>query len=140
MNTEPILIVDGDKDEWEFLQNAWEGLEYPNQLIFFSDAEEVLSYLKKEKIIPFLIICDVNLHKMNGFELKKKLREDNLINYKSIPFVFFSNTATKAQIEKSYELGTNGFFIKGKNIEEIKNTLIDIVNYWARSKTPNKPR
>ena len=140
MNTEPILIVDGDKDEWEFLQNAWEGLEYPNQLIFFSDAEEVLSYLKKEKIIPFLIICDVNLHKMNGFELKKKLLEDNLINYKSIPFVFFSNTATKAQIEKSYELGTNGFFIKGKNIEEIKNTLMDIVNYWARSKTPNKPR
>ena len=140
MNTEPILIVDGDKDEWEFLQNAWEGLEYPNQLIFFSDAEEVLSYLKKERIIPFLIICDVNLHKMNGFELKKKLLEDNLINYKSIPFVFFSNTATKAQIEKSYELGTNGFFIKGKNIEEIKNTLIDIVNYWERSKTPNKPR
>ena len=140
MNTEPILIVDGDKDEWEFLQDAWEGLEYPNQLIFFSDAEEVLSYLKKEKIVPFLIICDVNLHKMNGFELKKKLLEDNLINYKSIPFVFFSNTATKAQIEKSYDLGTNGFFIKGKNMEEIKNTLIDIVNYWARSKTPNKPR
>ena len=136
MNTEPILIVDGDKDEWEFLQDAWEGLEYPNQLIFFSDAEEVLSYLKKEKIIPFLIICDVNLHKMNGFELKKKLIEDNLINYKSIPFVFFSNTATKAQIEKSYDLGSNGFFIKGRNMEEIKNTLIDIVNYWERSKTP----
>ena len=140
MNTEPILIVDGDKDEWEFLQNAWEGLEYPNQLIFFSDAEEVLSYLKKEKIVPFLIICDVNLHKMNGFELKKKLLEDNLVNYKSIPFVFFSNTATKAQVEKSYDLGSNGFFIKGKSMEEIKNTLIDIVNYWARSKTPNKPR
>ena len=140
MNTEPILIVDGDKDEWEFLQDAWEGLEYPNQLIFFSDAEEVLSYLKKEKIIPFLIICDVNLHKMNGFELKKKLVEDNLVNYKSIPFVFFSNTATKAQIEKSYDLGSNGFFIKGKSMDEIKNTLIDIVNYWERSKTPNKPR
>lgn len=140
MNTEPILIVDGDKDEWEFLQDAWEGLEYPNELIFFSDAEEVLSYLKKEKIIPFLIICDINLHKMNGFELKKKLLEDNLINYKSIPFVFFSNTATKAQIEKSYDLGSNGFFIKGKSMEEIKNTLIDIVNYWGRSKTPNKPR
>lgn len=136
MNTAPILIVDGDKDEWEFLQDAWEELEYTNQLIFFSDAEEVTNYLKKEKTIPFLIICDVNLHKMNGFELKKNLLEDNLINYKSIPFVFFSNTATKAQIEKSFDLGSSGFFIKGKNMQEIKNTLIDIVNYWKRSKTP----
>ncbi len=136
MNTAPILIVDNDKDEWEFLQDAWGELEYSNQLIFFSNGEEVLNYLKKEKTVPFLIICDVNLYKMNGFELKKKLLEDNLINYKSIPFVFFSNTATKAQIEKSFDLGSNGFFIKGKNMQEIKNTLIDIVNYWERSKTP----
>lgn len=136
MNTAPILIVDGDKDEWDFLQDAWEELAYTNELIFFSDAEEVINYLKKEKTIPFLIICDVNLHKMNGFELKKKLLEDNLINYKSIPFVFFSNTATKAQIEKSFDLGSNGFFIKGKNMQEIKNTLVDIVRYWEKSKTP----
>lgn len=136
MNTAPILIVDGDKDEWEFLQDAWKELEYTNQLIFFSDAEEVLNYMKKEKTVPFLIICEVNLYKMNGFELKKKLLEDNLINYKSIPFVFFSNTATKAQIEKSYDLGSNGFFIKGKNMQEIKSNLIDIVNYWEKSKTP----
>lgn len=136
MNTAPILVVDGDKDEWEFLQDAWEELEYTNELIFFSDAEEMLNYLKEEKTVPFLIISEVNLYKMNGFELKKKLLEDNLINYKSIPFVFFSNTATKAQIEKSYDLGSNGFFIKGKNMHEIKSTLIDIVNYWAKSKTP----
>ncbi len=120
MDTAPILIVDNDKDEWEFLQDAWGELEYSNQLIFFSNGEEVLNYLKKEKTVPFLIICDVNLHKMNGFELKKKLLDDNLVNYKSIPFVFFSNTATKAQIEKSYDLGSNGFFIKGKNMQEIK--------------------
>ena len=72
--------------------------------------------------------------------LEKKLPEDPYLNHKSIPFVFFSNTATKAQIEKSYDLGSNGFFIKGKSMEEIKNTLIDIVNYWGRSKTPNKHR
>ncbi len=136
MNTAPILIVDNDKDEWEFLQDAWGELEYSNQLIFFSNGEEVLNYLKKEKTVPFLIICDVNLYKMNGFELKKKLLDDNLVNYKSIPFVFFSNTATKAQIEKSFDLGSNGFFIKGKNMQEIKNTLVDIVRYWEKSKTP----
>lgn len=136
MNTQPIFIVDDDKDEWEFIQDAWEELEYKNQLIFFSNAEDVLNYLKQEKVVPFLIISDVKLNKMSGFDLKKKIFEDISINHKSVPFVFFSNTATTAQIEKSYDLGSNGFFIKGQNMEEIKNTLKDIFNYWQKSKTP----
>ncbi len=136
MNTAPILIVDDDLDDQEFLQEAWEELAFPNELIFFSNAEEVLNYLKQEVTVPFLIISDVNLPKMNGFELKKKLLEDDSVNYKTVPFVFFSNTATNTQIEKSYDLGGNGFFIKGQNMLEIKKTLTDIVNYWQKSKAP----
>jgi len=136
MNTAPILIVDDDLDDHEFLQEAWEELEFTNELIFFSNAEEVLNYLKQEVTVPFLVISDVNLPKMNGFELKKKLLEDDSVNYKTVPFVFFSNTATNTQIEKSYDLGGNGFFIKGQNMLEIKKTLTDIVNYWQKSKAP----
>lgn len=136
MNTAPILIVDDDLDDHEFLQEAWEELEFTNELIFFSNAEEVLNYLKQEVTVPFLIISDVNLPKMNGFELKKKLLEDDSVNYKTVPFVFFSNTATNTQIEKSYDLGGTGFFIKEQNMLEIKKTLTDIVNYWQKSKAP----
>lgn len=136
MNTEPIFIVDDDKDEWEFLQDAWDELEFTNELKFFSSAEDVLHHLKHEKVIPFLIISDVKLNRMSGFDLKKKILEDSSINYKSVPFIFFSNSATTSQIEKSYDLGSNGFFIKGQNIQEIKNTLRDIVNYWQKSKVP----
>lgn len=136
MNTAPILVVDDDLDDQEFLQEAWEELAFPNELIFFSNAEEVLNYLKQEVTVPFLIISDVNLPKMNGFELKKKLLEDDSVNYKTVPFVFFSNTATNTQIEKSYDLGGTGFFIKEQNMLEIKKTLTDIVNYWQKSKAP----
>jgi len=137
MNTAPIYIVDDDKDEWEFLQDAWKELEFTNELVFFSNAEDLLKQLRNEKAVPFLIISDVKLNKMSGFDLKKKIVEDKSIAYKSIPFVFFSTAATTEQIEKSYDLGSNGFFIKGPNIEEIKSTLKDIVNYWQKSKTPN---
>ncbi|WP_018614528.1 response regulator [Segetibacter koreensis] len=136
MNTAPILIVDDDLDDQEFLQEAWKELDFTNKLIFFKTAEEVLNYLKQEKESPFLIISDVNLPKMNGFELKEKILNDTSIRYKSIPFVFFSNTATNKQIEKSYDLGSNGFFIKGQSMTEIKNTFTNIVNYWQKSKTP----
>lgn len=136
MNTGPILIVNDDLDDQDFFKEAWKELEFTNQLKFFTNAKEVLNYLKQEKTLPFLIISDLYLHDMNGFELKKKLLEDSSLNYKTIPFVFFSDTASNAQIEKSYDLGSHGFFIKGKNIKEIKNTLADIVKYWQKSKAP----
>ena len=136
MNTAPILIVDDDLEDQEIIQEAWKELNYTNELIFFTDPQEVLNFLKQEKIIPFLIVSDVNLHKMDGFEFKKKLLEDSSLNYKSIPFVFFSNSVTKKQIEKSYDLGSHGFFIKGRNMTEIKETFISIIEYWQKSKVP----
>lgn len=136
MNTGPILIVNDDLDDQDFFKEAWKELDFTNQLKFFTNAKELLNYLKQEKTIPFLIISDLYLHDMNGFELKKKLLEDSYLNYKTIPFVFFSDSASNAQIEKSYDLGSHGFFIKEKNIKEIKNTLVDIVKYWQKSKVP----
>ena len=136
MNNGPILIVDDDLDDQEFLQEAWKELKYSNELLFFTDPQEALNFLKQEKTIPFLIICDVNLHKMDGFEFKKRLLEDSSLNYKSIPFVFFSNTASNRQIQQSYDLGSNGFFIKGGSMREIKETFISIIEYWQKSKVP----
>ncbi len=136
MNNAPILIVDDDADDREFLQDAWEELKLPNPLIFFDNGEDVLQYLKSEKPIPFLILCDVNLPKMDGFELKAKILQDAATNYKSVPFVFWSNAVSKAQTQKAYDLGVNGFFVKESSFDELKKSLIDIVNYWTKSKVP----
>jgi len=136
VNTAPILIVDDDSDDRQLLREAWKELGFPNPLLFFNTGEEVLQYLSAEKIIPFLTLCDVNIPKMDGFELKAKLLEDTSMNYRSIPFVFWSSEVSKKQIQKAYDLGVNGFFVKGNTFEEIKNSLIDIVNYWQKSRVP----
>ena len=136
MNDGPILIVDDDTDDRAFLEDAWQDLEYQNELIFFKNGKDVLDYLTSEKITPFLILCDVNIPKMDGFQLKEKIRESSLTNYKSIPFVFWSTTVSKSQIQKAYDLGVNGFFVKDTTFKEIKQSLIDIVKYWQKCKVP----
>lgn len=136
MNTAPILIVDDDSDDREFLQLAWKELDFPNALLFFDHAEAVLQYLLEEKQAPFLIMCDVNIPKMDGFALKAKLLEDTRTNYKSIPFVFWSQEVSKAQIQKAYDLSVHGFFVKDSRFEDIKQSLVDIARYWQKCKTP----
>ena len=134
--TGPIMIIEDDIDDQEFFKEAWDELQYPNPLKFFKRSEEVLQYLKQEDVVPFLIISDVSLPKMNGFELKKKLLEDHTINHRTIPFIFFSDSASNEQIVKSYDLGSNGFFMKGRDIEELKSILAKIFDYWQKSRTP----
>jgi CheY-like chemotaxis protein len=136
VNTAPILIVDADSDDRQVLQDAWKDLGFPNSLLFFATGDEVLHYLASEKVVPFLILCDVNIPKMDGFELKARILENTSMNYKSIPFVFWSSEVSNRQIQKAYDLGVNGFFVKGNTFEEIKQSLTDIVNYWQKSKVP----
>jgi len=136
MNNAPILIVNEDPDDWELLKEAWKELDFENPLIFYDNGEDVLQYLKKEEEPPFLILCDVNLSKMDGFELKEKILQQDEVKYKGIPFVFWSLIASNRQIKKSYDLGGNGFFLKGNSFEEIKDSLNEIVKYWQKSRVP----
>ena len=136
MNNGPVLIVDDDSDDRQLLEDAWQEIGFPNELIFFNTGEEVLHHLHTEKSVPFLILCDVNIPRMDGFALKAKLLEDTTMNYKSIPFVFWSSEVSNKQIQQAYDLGVNGFFVKGNTFEEIKQSLQDIVNYWQKSKVP----
>lgn len=136
MNTQPVLIVDDDSDDREFIQDAWKELNYENRLIFFKNGEQVLHFLETEKTVPFLILCDINLPKMNGFELKEKLLNHHFTRYKSIPFVFWSSMISNTQAQKAYDLGVNGIFLKENNFGELKQSLVDIVRYWQKSKVP----
>lgn len=136
MNANPIYIITEDDDDWEFLQQAWDELDYPNKLKFFRHTEDVLSYLKTQDHVPFLIICDLNLMHMDGFDLKKKLMDDKYLKNTSIPFVFLAETTPRKEIQKTYDRGINGFFVKGATIKETKATLKKIVEYWQESRTP----
>lgn len=135
MNHAPVFIIDDDIEELEMIQEIWQELDFKNPLELFSNTEGLFERLK-EHINPFIIITDVNLTRMDGFTLRQKLAEDPSLRYKSIPFVFWSTVASNDQIKKAYDTCGHGFFIKGTNYNEIKDSLNLIMSYWKTSKVP----
>ena len=93
-----------------------EELELVNELKFFHKAEELLRELKNNSIIPFMVICDINLSGMDGFQLREEVLKDGTSG-KSVPFIFWSTSASESQIKKAYDLAAHGFFIKKKPIK-----------------------
>ncbi len=136
MNLHPIYIIDDDLDDKEIVQEVWNKIGLKNKLVFFNSGEELIKRLNQDVQNPFLIICDINLPKMNGFEIREKLLSDPETKYKTVPFIFWSNSASHSQIKKAYDLAAHGMFIKGSTMEELEKTFIRIVEYWQVSLKP----
>ena len=137
MNTNPIYIVDDDKDDEDLIKEAFTELGIINELRFFSTAEGVLYELNNSAEIPFVIISDINLPRMDGFQLREKVLEGASIKDKSIPFIFWSTSASQAQIKRAYDLAAHGFFLKGRSYKELKERIQEMIKYWSDSLTPS---
>lgn len=137
MNHNPIYIVDDDEDDQQIIQEAVAELGLTNELKFFYTAEAVLSQLRKNDLIPFIIISDINLPGMDGFTLREKILNESSMSDKSIPFIFWSTTASDAQVKRAFDLSAHGFFIKGRTFKELKEELGEIISYWSKSLAPH---
>jgi CheY-like chemotaxis protein len=136
MNGSPVFIVDSDLEDKELIEDAWQELGFENKLYFFNNAEDVIHEMETGNVVPFLIISEIDLPKISGLQLKEYLLKHKMTNFKSIPFVFLTDTPSQAQIEQAYHLCTNGLFKKLDNFSKLKQQLIDIVKYWRESIVP----
>lgn len=135
--TGPIIIIEDDLDDQEILTEIFQKLNYKNEVLFFFDGQEALDYINTTGDLPFLILSDINMPKLNGFELREKLRTDEKLNNKCIPYLFFSTAADQKSVIEAYSLSAQGFFIKASSIVELEKTIGIIMEYWRRCAAPN---
>ena len=133
----PIVIIEDDPDDRLILQEAFNDLAIKNNLKFFTACPEVLEYLMTTREQPFIIISDVNLPGMDGTELRRLINENDFLRKKSIPFVFFTTTATKEAVSEAYDLMVQGYFEKPGTMDAVRSTLKMIIDYWLVCKHPN---
>ena len=133
----PIIIIEDDQDDQDILNSIFKELAYKNKLIFFGDSEDALEYLIKTDIEPFLVISDINMPKLSGFELREKVLNNEDLRLKSIPYLFFSTSAEQKHVIDAYSRSIQGFFIKPKSYGELKQMMMKIVDYWQECESPN---
>ena len=77
-----------------------------------------------------MILLDINLPGMNGFEILQHLRTKT--QYKHVPVIMFTSSDDKSDIEKSYEYGANAYLIKPDSLGTLKEVLEDTFNFWLK--------
>ena len=132
----PIIIVEDDLDDQELLTAAFKAIDYTRELKFFVDGYEALKFIEGSDTAPFLILSDVNMPRINGFELREKVHHSKLLNVRIIPFLFFTTGAQKEAVETAYSDSAQGFFIKPSSMKELQVIIRKILDYWEQCYSP----
>ena len=70
-----------------------------------------------QEYFPDLIICDINMPEMNGYEVIQKLQENPAIA--NIPFIFLSGNTSSDDIRKGMNVGADDYLLKPFKKEEL---------------------
>jgi CheY-like chemotaxis protein len=116
-----ILLVD---DEPAWLDVLSEALEQQNFSVLSSDSgEEALAKMRTTR--PDLILSDVRMPSMNGFDLYEQIRNDPKL--KDIPYVFMSSIDDFDAKRVAKELGVDDYVVKPYDTEDIKRIVLDLM-------------
>jgi CheY-like chemotaxis protein len=135
--TGPIVIIEDNKGDQRLLEEIFKNLDFGNVLLFFTNGLEALEYLNKTDQTPFLIISDINMPHISGFELRSKIHENAALSLKCVPFLFFSTGADKKSVSDAYGMSVQGFFRKPMDVNDLERTMKKIVEYWKECIAPS---
>jgi len=125
----PIVVIEDDADDQDFFREVLSKL-VPNEIKIIGDSTTVVDYLLEENCHPFLIISDISMPKMNGFELRDAMLQEASIVEKKIPFLYFTSAWSEFTSEEAFKRPINGFFHKPNSLEKLKEVLGDLIEYW----------
>jgi CheY-like chemotaxis protein len=122
-----ILLVEDDEVDVMALRRAFENLKIANPLLVACDGVEALEMLPTLPR-PYLIITDINMPRMNGIELLRKLRANDEFR-DSIVFVLTTSNDEQDKID-AYNLNVAGYMLKSDMGMSFTRAISLIENYW----------
>ncbi|MBC7382552.1 MAG: response regulator [Bacteroidia bacterium] len=134
----PVVVIEDDENDRLMLAHIFEQLNYKNEIVFFEDGNAALAYLNLTDIIPFLILSDINMPKISGFELRSRVHTNELLHLKCIPYLFFATNANKKLVVDAYSMSVQGFFVKPNNYKKLESTIRTIMDYWQECIAPSE--
>jgi CheY-like chemotaxis protein len=114
-----VLIID---DEAPIRENLARFLRLEgHQAVQAADGEAGLAAARSEK--PALILCDLTMPKLSGFEVLEALRAD--AELAPIPFVFLSASVEPERLQAGLDRGADGYVTKPFELAELRRLLAD---------------
>ncbi|WP_460639979.1 response regulator [Larkinella harenae] len=117
-----VYVVDDDEDDQFLLQQAF-GQHSPGcELKMLSNGQQLLDALEDSTQLPALVLLDLNMPFMGGFEALAQIRD--IPAYDSLPVVILTTSSQPDDRQRAHQLGANGFVTKPFLLQEYSQLMI----------------
>jgi two-component system, response regulator len=131
-----ILLVEDNADDEALTMRALSKNKITNKVVVARDGVEALDYLfgtglyagRDTSVQPELILLDLKLPKVNGFEVLKKIRADP--RTKLLAVVILTSSKEQQDILNGYGLGANSYVRKPVDFQEFVDAVLQLGLYW----------
>lgn len=116
-----ILVVEDERDIRDLIAFT---LRYAGfEVVVANNGAEALEKTQQEQ--PDLVILDVRMPKMTGYEVCRRLKADSATN--AIPIVFLSAKGQEREIREGYDAGGDDYIVKPIEVDKLVDQMWDIL-------------
>lgn len=141
MRDKTILLVEDNPDDEDLTLRAFKTDHITNSIDVARDGAEALDYLFSEgayagrgSTMPTLVLLDLNLPKIDGLEVLRRLRADS--RTKRIPVIILTTSHEQEEIFKAYETGCNSYVRKPVESAQFRDAVKQLGLFWLIHNVP----
>lgn len=139
----PILLVEDNPDDVFFVERAFKAAKLEHPLFIVSDGKEAIEYMSsagqyadRHKFpLPRLVIADLKMPVVSGFDLIKWMRNDS--RARLVPIIVLSSSALPDDVNHAYALGANAYMVKPPDPRAFERLFRTIAEFWDLGETPD---
>jgi two-component system response regulator len=134
VNQGKILLVEDNRDDVELTLRALKSNNITNEVVIASDGVQALEHLfgaesqPAPRELPSIVLLDLNLPKVNGLEVLKKIRSDDRTAL--LPVVILTSSTEERDMVEGYKLGANSHVQKPVDFLEFTQAARQLGLYW----------
>jgi chemotaxis family two-component system response regulator Rcp1 len=128
-----ILLIDDNPADSHLFETALREVSARAILYWVATGEEALEYIAQQGRFQNagevdIIVLDLNLPGLSGFEVLTKLRQNAASRHK--PVIVLSSSRAQSDIKQAYVMGANSYVLKAMSFETYLERVERLVKYW----------
>lgn len=131
-----ILLVEDNPSDAELTVRALKKNNLANKIYVVEDGQEAIDFLfckeryskRNIELPPKVVLLDLKLPKLNGLEVLKIVKSDEILS--QIPVVIVTSSKEEPDINEAYKFGANSYVVKPVDFNQFIKTMNTVGLYW----------